>query len=160
MLIWGSLYFFVFEMKKLAEILKSDSFEESLAQRRRTRRAKIIVYSLFLIVIVASANILYITKMINKNAYTENIYLFDVMLIIRCVTKLSIDIYMFHQFIVLFRFFCALKLKALKKLYGKKVELSPQNLMIIYFTIFIWILNCFYSFSVSVVWSYYQSSLV
>ena len=27
MLIWGSLYFFVFEMKKLAEILKSDNFE-------------------------------------------------------------------------------------------------------------------------------------
>jgi hypothetical protein len=109
MLIWGSLYFFVFEMKKLEDTLKSESLEENLWRAKRTSRCRAIVFILFLVVIVASANVLYLTKMIDRDTYNEYITAFDVMLAVRCLTKVAIDGYMFTQFIKTFYFFIAMK---------------------------------------------------
>ena len=95
MIIWGVLYFFTFEMRHLEDKLKSETFEENIKKSKVTRRMKLIVYSAFLLIIVSSAFALYITKMISMQAYRDNQIFFDVVLILRGVTKIVIDTYMF-----------------------------------------------------------------
>jgi len=95
MIIWGVLYFFTFEMRQLEDKLKSETFEENIKKSKVTRRMKLIVYSAFLLIIVSSAFGLYITKMISMQAYRDNQIFFDIVLILRGVTKIVIDAYMF-----------------------------------------------------------------
>jgi hypothetical protein len=68
-------------------------------------KAQKIVYTLFLVVIVGSANAIYITRMISMPAYKEVAIVFDVLLVIRGLTKIGIDIYLFGTFLQVFRFF-------------------------------------------------------
>lgn len=98
--------------------------------------------------------------MIDVEVYYAHILFFDVMLAVRCLTKVCIDIYMFSQFIRVFYFFIAKKREAIRDRYGDEADLTPYNYLIVYMTLFIWALNILYSFSVAVVWSYFQSSLV
>ena len=39
MMIWGSLYFFTFEMRKFEDKLKSNSFEEEMGRAKKTQKA-------------------------------------------------------------------------------------------------------------------------
>lgn len=43
-----TLYYFVFEMKKVEDLVRSENFEEHLRKAKATRQAKIIVTLLFL----------------------------------------------------------------------------------------------------------------
>ncbi len=98
MIIWGVLYFFTFEMRHLEDKLKSETFEENITNSKMTRRRKLLVYSAFLLIIVSSAFGLYLTKMINIQAYRDNQRLFDVVLVVRGITKIVIDSYMCQMF--------------------------------------------------------------
>lgn len=110
--------------------------------------------------IVGSAYVLYLTKMIDLQAYKENVIIFDAMLGVRCATKLATDGYMFTEFIRLFNFFIEKKREAVKDMHGDDAELTPYNQLVIYMTLFLWGLNILYSLSVAVVWSLYQSSII
>lgn len=45
-------------------------------------------------------------------------------------------------------------------MFGRKADLSYYNYMVIYSTLFLWILNMFFSFSVAVIWTIFQLSIV
>ncbi len=105
MIIWVVLYFFTFEMRHLEDKLKSETFEENIMKSKVTRRWKLLVYSAFLIICSSSAFGLYLTKMINMQAYRDNQRLFDVVLVVRGITKIVIDSYMCQMFARSFSYF-------------------------------------------------------
>lgn len=105
MIIWGVLYFFTFEMRHLEDKLKSDTFEENLKKSKVTRRLELLVYSSFLLIIVSSAFGLYLTKMISMQAYRDNQRFFDVVLVVRGITKIVIDSCMCQIFARSFNYF-------------------------------------------------------
>ena len=49
LIVWGSMYFFVFEMKKLEDALKADNHLDRLRRQIRTRRQIVVVYILFIL---------------------------------------------------------------------------------------------------------------
>ena len=105
MIIWGVLYFFTFEMRHLEDKLKSDTFEENLKKSKVTRRMELLVYSAFLLIIVSSAFGLYLTKMISMQAYRDNQKFFDIVLVVRGITKIGIDSWMCQIFARSFSYF-------------------------------------------------------
>ena len=160
MVIWGIMYFFVFEMKRLQDTLTSQTLKDNLAKAKKTSFYRWLVFSVFLLVIVSSANALYLTKMTSNDTYLQYQTMFDIVLIVRGISKILIDIYMFSQFYSTFFFFVTIKKQVLIKAYGPKVELTPFNQLIIYVTMLLWALNILFSLTVSVVWGLFQSSIV
>ena len=160
MIIWGVLYFFTFEMRHLEDKLKSDTFEDNLRKSRVTRRIELLVYSAFLLIIVSSAFGLYLTKMINMQAYRDNQRFFDAVLVVRGISKIVIDSCMFLIFARSFNYFIKKKQLALVRRYGRGTEFSITNHFIITWTQILFGLTILSSFLVAVVWSLFQSSLV
>ena len=95
MVIWGIMYFFVFEMRRLQDTLLSQNLKERIARQRRTSIIALVVYIFFFGFVVSSAVALYVTKMVSKQAYLEAQAVFDVILIIRGVIKFCTDAFMF-----------------------------------------------------------------
>ena len=123
------------------------------------RKTQKIVYTLFLVVIVGSANAIYITRMISMPAYKEVAIVFDILLVIRGLTKIGIDIYLFGTFLQVFRYFIEKKRQQSIAQYNSS-ELSGYNQMIIYWTYFLFWLNVLSSALIAVVWGIFQSSFV
>jgi hypothetical protein len=49
LVVWGTMYYFVFEMKHLEDLLKAENQQESLGRQITTKRQFIAVYALFLV---------------------------------------------------------------------------------------------------------------
>lgn len=104
-LIWGSLYYFVFEMKKMEDKLKSETYEEHKRMMKKTKLVKWIVMSTFIIVIAPLEMSIYLFKIIDYRLFDDKIAIFNIVLFIRSLLKLIVDSYMYFEFFRVFRYF-------------------------------------------------------
>lgn len=160
-LIWGSLYFFVFEMRRLEGRLKSESFKQSKKTERTTKIQKVVVMSIFILIIIPVELSIYATKMFGDSFYDNNATLFDTLLLLRSVSKLLIDGFMFTIFLRAFIFLVNQKHKAQKERYGSENgRLSTYNLFVIRSALVLFFFNAISSILSIFFWSIYHSSLV
>lgn len=122
----------------------------------KTKRAARLVWASFILTSVSVSLTLYITRMISVQAYVDNILYFDVALGIRSVVKFATDLYMYPNFIRSFLYFVEQKRLALK---DHDQDFTPSNRLVVYYTLYCWVMNLFASLSSIFVFSYFYSSL-
>lgn len=103
LLIWGMMYMFVFQMLNLRVTLESEGAEE-MASKKKSLRARIIMIAICFSVFIVTNLLVVIFKSYGWLPITS-----EVVNIVRCLSKLAIDIYMFPAFYTTFNFFVALK---------------------------------------------------
>lgn len=99
----GLLYFFVFEMRRLWDMLESDSFADHLARQRRTSLLRWAVFGIFSVSHVITGIAYRYIEDEHPDVVTNNIALFDILVISRTLAKLTLDGFMAYQFILIFR---------------------------------------------------------
>ena len=102
----GTMYYFVFEMRRLKDKLSSESLEESLVKAKRTRLLKLVVFGNFLIF---SVGLLVVFYVIGKNSDPRISILVDSILLIRGIARIFLDCFMFSSFYSLFFYFVSMK---------------------------------------------------
>lgn len=123
----GLLYFFAFEMMRLRDKLESDSFEEQLRRHKALKVVMWVVYSIWFVAqVVVGVMFRYLENM-QPEVIAENSEVFDSIIILRTITRLSLAGYMVLQFTLVFRF-----LLQTKKQYG---ELSRLGVLTVYLTL-------------------------
>jgi len=149
------MYFFVFEMRRLKDILESHSLSDSLQRSKATQRIKVIVYVLYLVISVPSIILFLVLKNYYPDVLEEHRTSFDVFLLVRAGVRLIIEWFMLWQFAVLFRFFLNIKKE---KLGGK--NLSTMNKAVIWTVITLWVLGVIDSVNTTFVFALDQSSFI
>ena len=104
LIVWTSLFSFLFQMKLIMDKLTSESAEEFNAKIRSTKIQ--IAFILFCYVFLVYGIEFYIKG--NK----DNMNLVDILLIVRTVSKLIADTYCFVAFMQVFLFFVYKKIDA------------------------------------------------
>lgn len=104
LIVWTSLFSFLFQMKLIMDKLTSESAEEFHAKIRSTKIQ--IAFILFCYVFLVYGIEFYIKS--NK----DNMNLVDILLIVRTVSKLIADTYCFVAFMQVFLFFVYKKIDA------------------------------------------------
>ena len=80
--------------------------------------------------------------------------MYDTLVTIRGIAKLTIDIYMFPRFYFTFYFFVNAKRDFIKREWGPEADITVENQLVIWSVMLLWFLNILYSLSVAVVWRF------
>ena len=122
-LIYGILYFFVFEMLRVRNKLESNDLQAHLQANKTLTIKKAIVFSSFLLLYVGISVTYYVVKAYSPEIVSENAGLFDSLWIVRATYKLVVDLYLMNAFYATFKY--------LVKLKAEQEELTPYNKRVI-----------------------------
>ena len=89
------LYYFIFEMRRMVDQLRSENFEEHLALRKRSQRVACAVYFLFFARIALSVVIMVFDEYYAEQ-FQEHLALFDGLRILRGAVRLIVDLFMVY----------------------------------------------------------------
>jgi len=111
MIVWCSLYYFVFEMRKFKIKVESENHFDCFQRMKNNRKmliGTIMIYNLF--VVCPEMYIVLLESYLNPSDNKDN-YAFRInsLLIIRTIVKAIIEIFMFTHFLKLILFFIGKK---------------------------------------------------
>ena len=129
LIVWISLFSFLFQMKLIKNKLTSESVQDFHAKLRST---KVQIFFILFCYVFFVYGIEFYTK------DNTNWQVVDILLIIRTFFKLIADAYCFVAFMQVFRFFIQKKMDANKM--KRKQQLSPLNNFAVGYTIFQYVL--------------------
>jgi len=148
-------------MKKLEGRLKAETYELAVKESRATRVQEWAVMLAFVLIVTPIELAIFIQKMLNYKTYTDHYPLFDVLLLVRSLTKAAIDSFVFFVFMRSFRYFIDMKKVALIEKYGKEEgRLTGYNRFIISSAYVLFALNSMNSLLSVTLWAVYHSSIV
>lgn len=112
-LIVGLIYFFIFEMLRLRDKLESESVAELETKMKRAKVLKLTVFITFCLTHLALSISLRALQTEAPVLVAENQTLFDVLHIVRGLSRIALDLFMAAKFLQVFSFFVSKKLELL-----------------------------------------------
>jgi hypothetical protein len=111
---WASLYYFVFEMRKLEDILKSEDLEDKRKRMRCTRMEQIFVWGGFYLVCLPVSLFVFAESLLHWENYKDYIKFYDAILWFHFSVIILMDFIIFRSFIRSFHYFLEQKKIALR----------------------------------------------
>ena len=101
-----SLFLLIFDMQLLKDTITSKSEQEFIIKEKLNRTTKIIVLTVYLVIILGIQITLFVLNILdsNKDAAIDYPVVFNVLLGLRMLTKIFFDTYLINKFIVNFSF--------------------------------------------------------